>query len=70
MATMERFRTRMARARAESVQSGRVVLGIPTVMGAVRAGCYFLLAAVLSGGVILGSCAPFGVALGGGAGSG
>ncbi len=70
MATMEQFRTRLARARAESVQSGRVVLGVPTVMGAARTGCYFLLASVLSGGVIMGGSAPFGVALVGGAGSG
>ena len=70
MATTEKFRTRLARARAESVQSGRVVLGMPAVLGAARAGCCFLLAAVLSGGVIMGSSAPFGVALVGGAGSG
>lgn len=70
MATMEHFRTRLARVRAESVQSGRVVLGVPAVLKTVRAGCYFLLASVLSGGVIMASSAPFGVALVGGAGSG
>lgn len=70
MATTEKFRVRLARARAESVGSGRVVLGIPALLGAARSGCYFLLAAVLSGGVILGGSAPFGVALVGGAGSG
>jgi len=70
MATTENFRTRLARVRAESIRSGRVVLGMPAVLGAARAGCYFLLASVLSGGVIMGGSAPFGVALVGGAGSG
>lgn len=70
MATMENFRTRFARARARSVQSGRVVLGLPAVLGVARGSCYFLLGGVLSGGVIMGGSAPFGVALVGGAGSG
>ncbi|MBE6956840.1 MAG: stage II sporulation protein E [Ruminococcaceae bacterium] len=70
MATMEKFRTKLARTRAESTRSGRVVLGVPAILKGMRAGCYWLLGAVLSGAVVFGGSAPFGVALVGGAGSG
>lgn len=69
MATMEQLRARFARARAESVRSGRVVLGTPALMGTLQAACYFLLSAVLAGGQVLDG-APFGLALVGGGGSG
>ncbi len=69
MATMEQLRSRLARLRAESVGSGRVMLGMPALMGAAQGASYFLLAAVLAGGRFLDG-APFGLALVGGGGSG
>lgn len=70
MATMENFRIRLARAQAQAVGSGRVELGTGLLSKCVQAGIYFLSAAVLAGGRIFGSCAPFGLALVGAAGSG
>lgn len=70
MATRETLRGRLARVRAESVRSGRVVLGAGMVSRAIQSASYFLLAAVLAGGEIFEGCAPFALALVGGAGSG
>ena len=70
MATMENFRTRLARAQARAAGSGRVELGTGMLSKCIQAGIYFLSAAVLAGGRIFGGCAPFGLALVGGAGSG
>ena len=69
MAKMEQLRARLARVRADSVRSGRVTVGAGTLMGAVQAASYFLLAAVLAGGRLLDG-APFALALVGGGGSG
>lgn len=70
MASKETLRARLARVRAESVRSGRLELGMPTLLRTMEAVSYFLLSAVLSGARIFGGYAPFGVALVGGAGSG
>lgn len=70
MATNESLRIRLARAQAQAVQSGRVVLGAGLVARAAQAASYFLLAAVLAGGEIFEGCAPFALALVGSAGSG
>lgn len=70
MESKDTLRGRLARARAETIRSGRVVLGMPVLLRAMEVASWFLLAAVLSGGRIFGSYAPFGVALVGGAGSG
>lgn len=70
MATRETLRVRLARARAEAVRSERVVLGTGAISCTLQAASYFLLAAVLAGGEIFEGCAPFGLALVGGAGSG
>ena len=70
MASRETLRIRLARARAEAVRTGRVVLGAGVVSRAVQGVSYFLLAAVLAGGEIFEGSAPFGLALVGGAGSG
>ena len=70
MATRENLRTRLARVRAETVRSGRVVLETPLLSSCAQAAVHFLLGAVLAGGRIFGGYAPFGTALVGGAGSG
>ena len=70
MATREHLRVRLARARAEAVRSGRLVLVAGTVESVIQAASYFLLSAVLAGGEIFEGCAPFGLAMVGGAGSG
>jgi len=70
MATREHLRVRLARARAEAVRSGRLVLGAETVERVIQAASYFLLSAVLAGGEIFEGCTPFGLAMVGGAGSG
>ena len=70
MATKETLRTRLARARAEAVRSGRVVLGTPALMRGAEGAIHFLLAAVLAGGQLFGGYAPFALALVGAAGSG
>lgn len=70
MATNESLRVRLARAQAQAVRSGRVVLGAGLVSRAAQATSYFLLSAVLAGGTIFEGCAPFALALVGSAGSG
>lgn len=70
MATREHLRVRLARARAQAVRSGRLVLGAETVERVIQAASYFFLSAVLAGGEIFEGCAPFGLAMVGGAGSG
>ena len=70
MATMENFRTRLARVQVRAAGSGRVELGTGLLSKCMQAGIYFLSAAVLAGGRIFGGCAPFGLALVGAAGSG
>lgn len=70
MATRETLRVRLACAHAQAVRSGRVVLGTGFVSHMLQGTSYFLLSAVLAGGEIFEGCAPFGVALVGGAGSG
>ena len=70
MATKENLRTRLARVRAEVVRTGQLVLEGPALSGAAQGVSHFLLGAVLAGGRLLGTCAPFGVALVGGSGSG
>lgn len=70
MAARENLRLRMAHVRVDAVRSGQVVLGAGLVARVLQAGSYFLLAAVLAGGELLEGCAPFALALIGGAGSG
>jgi len=70
MATNETLRVRLARAQAEAVRSGRLVLGTGFVARAAQSASFFLLSAVLAGGKLFGYCAPFALALVGGAGSG
>lgn len=70
MATKENFRTRLARVRAEVIRTGQLVLEGPALSGAAQGATHFLLGAVLAGGRLFGSFAPFGVALVGGSGSG
>ncbi len=70
MATRENWRYRLARVQAETVRSGRVALGARAVERTIQATSCFLLSAVLAGAEIFEGCAPFAVALVGGAGSG
>jgi len=70
MATREYLHVKWARARAQAVRSGGVVLGAETVERVIQATSYFLLSAVLAGGEIFEGYAPFGLAMVGGAGSG
>ena len=70
MASKETLRTRLARARAEAVRSGRVVLGAPALARWAEGAIHFLLSAVLAGGQLFGGYAPFALALVGAAGSG
>lgn len=70
MATKETFRTRLARVRADVVRTGQLVLEGPVLSGTAQGAIHFLLGAVLAGSKVFGSCAPFGVALVGGSGSG
>lgn len=70
MATRETLRVRLARTRVEAVCSGRLVLGTGLVARVMQGASYFLLSAVLAGGEIFEDCAPFALALVGGAGSG
>lgn len=70
MATNETLRVKLARAQAQAVRTGRVVLETGLVAHIVHCASYFMLSAVLAGGKIFGSCAPFALALVGGAGSG
>ncbi len=70
MASNETLRVRLARAQAQAVRSGRVVLGAGLVSRAVQSVSYFMLCAVLAGGEIFEGCAPFALALVGSAGSG
>lgn len=70
MASNETLRVRLARAQAQAVRSGRVVLRAGLVSRAVQSVSYFMLCAVLAGGEIFEGCAPFALALVGSAGSG
>lgn len=70
MATRETLRVRLARTRAQTVSSGRLVLGAGLVSRVLQGASYFLLSAVLAGGEIFEDCAPFALALVGSAGSG
>ena len=70
MATKENLRTRLARVRAEVIRTGQLVLEGRALSGVVQGATHFLLGAVLAGGKLFGGCAPFGVALVGGSGSG
>ncbi len=70
MATNETLRLRLARAQAQAVRSGRVILGTSLVSRVIQSVSYFMLCAVLAGGEIFDGCAPFALALVGSAGSG
>jgi len=70
MTARQALRTKLNRLRQQSRETGQVQLSASAVTLAAEAGIHFLLAAVLSGSVLLEDCAPFGVALVGAAGSG
>lgn len=70
MATNETLRIRIARAQAQAVRSGRVILRTGLISRIIQSVSYFMLCAVLAGGEIFDGCAPFALALVGSAGSG
>ena len=70
MTAKETIRAKLFKLRLLARQTGQVRLPASAVALWTQAGIYFLRAAVLSGAVLLGDCAPFGVAFVGAAGSG
>lgn len=70
MTAKETIRAKLFKLRLRARQTGQVRLPASAVALWTQAGIHFLLAAVLSGAVLLGDCAPFGVAFVGAAGSG
>ena len=70
MTARETLKTKLDRLRQQSRQTGQVRLSTSAVTMWAEAAIHFLLAGVLAGAVVLGECAPFGVALVGAAGSG
>ena len=70
MTARENIRTKLTKLRQQSRESGQVQLSASALTLGAEAAIHFLLAAVLSGAVLLEDCAPFGVALVGAAGSG
>lgn len=70
MTAKETIRAKLFKLRLRARQTGQVRLPASAVALWTEAGIHFLLSAVLSGAVLLGDCAPFGVAFVGAAGSG
>lgn len=70
MATIELLKERLSKLRQDAVQAGQVGLTGPAVLIGIEASIYFLLAAVMTGGIVFGTYAPFGVAMVAGAGTG
>jgi len=70
MTARESIRRKLTRLHQQSQETGQVQLSASAVTLGAEAAIHFLLAAVLSGAVLLEDCAPFGVALVGAAGSG
>ncbi len=70
MTAKETIRAKLFKLRLRARQTGQVRLPASAVALWTQAGIHFLLAAVLSGAVLLGDCAPFGVAFVGAARSG
>ena len=62
MTAKETIRAKLFKLRLRARQTGQVRLPASAVALWTQAGIHFLLAAVLSGAVLLGDCAPFGVA--------
>ena len=69
MTAKEQFKRKLIQLRRQSDQTGQIQLSASAVTLGAEAAIHFLLAAVLSGVVLLEDCAPFGVALVGAAGS-
>lgn len=70
MTARENLKRKLTRLQQQSKETGQVQLPASAVTLGAEAAIHFLLAAVLSGSVLLGDCAPFGVALVAAAGSG
>lgn len=70
MTARENIKTKLTQLRQQSKETGQVRLSASAVTLGAEGVIHFLLAAVLSGSVLLEDCAPFGVALVGAAGSG
>ena len=70
MTAREQLRRKLIRLRRQSDRTGQIRLSASAVTLGAETAIHFLLAAVLSGVVLLEDCAPFGVALVGAAGSG
>ena len=67
---METIRSKLDRLRSRSARGEAVRVDASALLRFADGGIHFLLAAVLAGAVIFESCAPFGLALVGAAGSG
>lgn len=70
MTARENLKRKLTQLQQQSKETGQVQLPASAVTLGAEAAIHFLLAAVLSGSVLLGDCAPFGVALVAAAGSG
>ena len=70
MIAKEQLKEKLIWLRRQSKQTATVQLSVSVVTLLAEAAIHFFLAAVLAGAVVLGSCAPFGVALVAAAGSG
>ncbi len=67
---METMRKKLDKLRGQSARGEQVSMDASALLRFANGGIHFLLAAVLSGALLFGKCAPFGVALVGAAGSG
>ena len=70
MTAREQLKRKLLQLRQQSSRTGQIRLSTAAVTLGAETAIHFLLAAVLSGVVLLEDCAPFGVALVGAAGSG
>ena len=70
MTAREQLKRKLLQLRQQSSRTGQIRLSAAAVTLGAETAIHFLLAAVLSGVVLLEDCAPFGVALVGAAGSG